>query len=75
MTFTEPLVEDSGELGYAVAHGPELARGQPAAERDSFGDVVLAGRLREAIQRLNTVIPGDACEEALPPMPPNEELT
>lgn len=28
-----------------------------AAERDSFGDVVLMGRLREAIRWLNQVIP------------------
>ena len=65
MPFTESIVEDAalewfGELGYAVGHGPHLAPGEPAAERDSFGDVVLAGRLREAIRRLNPVIPEEA---------------
>lgn len=54
-----------GELGYAIGHGPQLAPGEPAAERDSFGDVVLLGRLREAIRRLNSAIPEDACEEAV----------
>ena len=54
-----------GELGYAVGHGPHLAPGEPAAERDSFGDVVLVGRLREAIRRLNPAIPEEAREEAL----------
>jgi type I restriction enzyme R subunit len=59
-----------GELGYAVGHGvafaqlrrakPSLAPGEPAAERDSFGAVVLVERLREAIRRLNPVIPGEA---------------
>ena len=39
-----------GELGYAVRHGPQLAPGEPAAERDSFGELVLVGRLREAIR-------------------------
>lgn len=66
----ESVVEDAalawfGELGYAVGHGPHLAPGEPAAERDSFGEVVLVGRLREAIRRLNPAIPGEAREEAL----------
>ncbi len=26
-----------GELGYAVGQGPQLAPGEPAAERGSFG--------------------------------------
>ena len=45
------------ELGYSVGHGPQLAPGEPAAERDSFGEVVLIGRLCEAIWRLNPAIP------------------
>ena len=58
MTLNESHVEEAalewfGELGYAVCHGPQLAPGEPAAERDSFGEVVLAGRLREASRRLN----------------------
>ncbi len=36
-------LERLGELGYAVDHGSRLAPGEPAAERDSFGDVVIAG--------------------------------
>ncbi len=38
-------------LGYAVGHGSHFAPGEPAGERDSFGEVVLAGRLREATRR------------------------
>ncbi len=68
MSLNESIVEDAalewfGELGYAVGHGPHLAPGEPAAERNrsaaemdevnSFGEVVLVGRLREAIRRLN----------------------
>jgi len=69
-TLNESIVEDAalswfGELGYAIGHGPHLAPGEPAAERDSFGDVVLAGRLREAIWRLNPAIPEEAREDAL----------
>ena len=65
MTMNESIVEDAalewfGELGYAVGHGPHLAPGEPAAERDSFSEVVLVGRLREAIRRLNSAIPEEA---------------
>ena len=70
MSLNESIVEDAaltwfGELGYAVGHGPQFAPGEPAAERDSFGEVVLVGRLREAIRRLNPAIPEEAREEAL----------
>jgi type I restriction enzyme R subunit len=70
MSLNESIVEDAalewfGELGYAVGHGPHLAPGEPAAERDSFGEVVLVGRLREAIRRLNPAVPEEAREEAL----------
>jgi type I restriction enzyme R subunit len=70
MSLNEAIVEEAalewfGELGYVVGHGLHLAPGEPAAERDSFGGVVLVGRLREAIRRLNPAIPEDAREEAL----------
>ena len=70
MSLNESIVEDAalewfGELGYAVGHGPQLAPGEPAAERESFGEVLLVGRLREAIRRLNPAIPEEAREEAL----------
>ena len=47
--LNESIVEDAAlawfaELGYAIGHGPHLAPGEPAAERNSFGDVVLLGR-------------------------------
>ena len=40
--------------------GPQIAPGELAAERESFGEVVLVGRLREAIRRLNPAIPEEA---------------
>ncbi len=65
MSLNKSIVEDAtlecfGELGYALGHGPQLAPGEPAAEGDSFGEVVLVGRLREAIRRLNPAIPEEA---------------
>jgi len=64
-TLKESTIEDAaltcfGQLGYAIGHGPHLAPGEPAAERDSFGEVVLVGRLREAILRMNGSIPEEA---------------
>ena len=61
MSLNESIVEDAaltwfGELGYAVGHGPHIAPGEPAAERDSFGEVVLVGRLRTALRRLKPTI-------------------
>jgi type I restriction enzyme R subunit len=66
----ESTVEDAAlswfcDLGYAVLHGPDIAPGEPAAEREAFNDVVLVGRLREAIDRLNPSIPAEARDEAL----------
>ena len=61
----ESTVEDAtlpwfGELGYAICHGPHFAPDEPAVEQDSFGQVVLMRRLREAIQRVNPAIPDEA---------------
>jgi type I restriction enzyme R subunit len=70
MTLTESMVEEAAlgwfqDLGYAVLPGPQLAPGEPEAERASFSDVVLLGRLRRAIRQLNPAIPADTLEEAL----------
>ena len=54
--FTESIVEDAAlawleGLGYAVLHGPDIAVGMLGAERSdpSYRDVVLEGRLRQAL--------------------------
>jgi type I restriction enzyme R subunit len=52
------------ELGYAVAHGEDIAPEGSHAERESFGDVLLVQRLRDAIDRLNPKIPEEAREDA-----------
>jgi type I restriction enzyme R subunit len=69
--FTESVVEDAAltwleNLGYAVLHGPEIAIGEPAAERadPNYRDVVLERRLRQALLRLNPDLPPEALEDA-----------
>ncbi|MEQ9379885.1 MAG: type I restriction endonuclease subunit R [Pirellulales bacterium] len=53
------------ELSYATLHGPDIAPDEPGAERNSYGDVVLAGRLEQAIAALNPEVPASAQDEAV----------
>ncbi len=80
MPLNESTVEEAaltwfGELGYAIGHGPQLAPDESAAKRDSFGEVMLVGRLREAIWRLNpaknpAILAGfRSCVESQPGIP------
>jgi type I restriction enzyme R subunit len=67
--MTESVVEQATlawleALGYGIAHGPEIGCGQPGAEREDWSQVVLEGRLRNALQRLNPKVPASAIEEA-----------
>jgi type I restriction enzyme R subunit len=71
MSFTESVVEDAalawlGALGYAVLHGPDIAAGEPGAERSdpNYRDVLLEGRLRQTLVRLNPELPSEALDEA-----------
>ncbi|MBI5910672.1 MAG: DUF3387 domain-containing protein [Betaproteobacteria bacterium] len=66
---TESVVEDAGlawleDLGYTVKHGPDIAPGELAAERQHYGQVVLEERLRQALVRLNPALPAEAVEDA-----------
>jgi type I restriction enzyme R subunit len=68
-SFTESVVEVAAlewleAKGYAVLAGPDIAPGEPAAERNEYGQVVLEARLRDALARPNPRVPGDALEEA-----------
>ncbi|MFQ6606027.1 MAG: type I restriction endonuclease subunit R [Fidelibacterota bacterium] len=51
-------------LEYTILSGPEIAPGEPAAEREDYGQVVLESRLHQALQRLNPRVPADVLEEA-----------
>lgn len=58
-------IEEMESLGWKYIHGAAIAPDGESPERNSFSDVVLENRLREAVQRLNTAIPFDAQEEAI----------
>jgi type I restriction enzyme, R subunit len=53
------------EVGYQPLHGPDIAADGPSPERASYRDIVLAGRLRQALTRLNPGIPPAALDDAL----------
>jgi type I restriction enzyme R subunit len=68
-SFTETVVEEAAlewlaGLGYAVLNGPTIAPGELLAERADYRDVVLEGRLRRALGRLNPDLPPEALEDA-----------
>ena len=66
-TFTESIVEDAAlgwlkARGFETKHGPDIAAGEPGAERfdPGYHDVVLEQRLREALARLDSELPPEA---------------
>jgi type I restriction enzyme R subunit len=67
--FTESIVEQAAlawleSVGWRVRSGAEIAPGEAAAERDDYGQVVLALRLRDALARLNPALPAEALDDA-----------
>ena len=66
--FTESVVKEAALvwLGYAVLHGPDIAIGEPAAERADprYTDIVLERRLRQALAQLNPTLPPEALDDA-----------
>ena len=50
-------------LGWAVAHGPDMAPEGKAPERASYGDVLLLGRLKAALARINPQLPPDTIDD------------
>ena len=63
--LTEAVVEDAAlawleSLGWTIAHGPDIA----TEERTDYGQVILEQRLRNALARLNPLLPTDALDDA-----------
>lgn len=66
--FTESHVEEAAlswleGLGYEVLNGPDISPEGSSPERASYGDVILAGRFREALKRLNPHLPAEILED------------
>jgi type I restriction enzyme R subunit len=67
--FTESVVEQAAlawfeALGYTITGGPSIAPGEPGQERRTYADVVLDGRLRDALARLNPAVSREGLDEA-----------
>jgi len=67
--FSESVVEEAAlswfaALGYSVVAGPTIAPGEAAAERTSYQQVILEGRLLAALHDLNPDAPDTAIDEA-----------
>ena len=68
--LSEATVEEAGlgwfeDLGYETKFGSEIAPDGPAPERVNFGDVLLLGRLRNALARLNPHLSEETREEVI----------
>ena len=48
-----------------MRNGADIAPGEPNAERDDYGQIVLLSRLRDALARLNLALPADALSDTL----------
>ena len=67
-TLTEAVVEEAAlawltNLGWQIAHGPDIAPDTPNAERDDYGQAVLERRLRDALADLSPSLPASALDD------------
>ena len=67
--FRESDVEDTamewlGDVGWTVRNGADIVPGQAGSERATYEQVVLEGRLRDALARLNPDLPDEALDDA-----------
>jgi type I restriction enzyme R subunit len=58
-------IERLQTLGYQYIHGAEIAPDSTSPERESFADVLLIERLRQAVKRINPSIAQPALDEAI----------
>ena len=70
LTFHESVVEEAAlgyfrNLGYETKFGPDIAPDGKEKERQNWNDVVLVGRLKAALDRINPHLSTDAREDAL----------
>jgi type I restriction enzyme, R subunit len=64
-TIEELVIELLNEQGFEHIHAPEIAHDGDRPERRSYEDVLLLGRLKAAVRRINPSVPIEAQEEAI----------
>ncbi len=64
-TIEEAALEYFREIGYSTAWGPNIGPGEPGQERTSFQEVLLEGRLRASLFRINSEIEANLIDEAI----------
>ncbi|MDL0420470.1 type I restriction endonuclease subunit R [Caldibacillus thermoamylovorans] len=62
-SLEKAVIETLQEMDYEYAFGPDLSVDGPRPERNDFREVVLDGRLRDALFKLNRDLPPDAIED------------
>jgi type I restriction enzyme R subunit len=68
--FTEDTLEQAAlswfeSLGYSVVFGPDIACDGDSSERLNYGEVIIEGRLRDALSRINKKVPASAIDDAI----------
>lgn len=58
-------LEYLAELGYQTVHGHSIAPGESLSERESYSNVVLWRRLRQAIRRINPEVSSAVVDETI----------
>ena len=61
----EAALEWLTELGYSTVYGPDISPDGTKVERAAYDQVLLVGRLREALERLNPHLPAEMLDEVL----------
>ncbi|ACT47132.1 type I restriction endonuclease subunit R [Methylotenera mobilis] len=58
-------IERLQALGFSYVYAPDIAPDSTTPERESFAEVLLLSRLRNAITRINPTLPATALDEAI----------
>ena len=62
-SLEKAVIETLQEMDYEYAFGPDLSVDGPRPERKDYREVILEGRLRDTLYKLNRDLPPDAIED------------
>lgn len=63
--FEDAVLNYFDDIGWHTVHGPSIGPQGANSERASYADVLLEGRLSEAIRRLNPQLPSEAVDQVI----------